>query len=718
METITGKIRKIIYQSDNNYIVALFRVSKTSKILKELNNKTITIAGVIVTPNLEANYELEGEYIIHPKYGNQFSVRNYTVVVPTTKDAVIEYLSSSLVKGCGKKTAMLIADTLGEDAINIIKNNPNELLKVPKMNESKMTKICNSIMANTNVDDLIVKLKEYGFSINEASKIIKTYGISINSILEDNIYLLTDIIDFNKIDKIFCLNNDFYDPRRQKACILECIKDLSIINGDTYSLYEEIEDHLKNYGLALDNNLLEELIVEKKIIKQREKYFLTTNYEIEEDIAVYLKRIFDNPITKISKLDKYIEDIEIKLNIKYNKEQKQAITNALNNRISIISGGPGTGKTTIINAIVRIYIAVNKLNPIDVYNNIALLAPTGRASKKMALSTRYSASTIHRFLKWNKESDTFAINERNPLNHKLVIVDEVSMIDSNLFCSLLKGLKGNIQLVLVGDAFQLPSVGAGLVLNDLISSNLFSFNPLEEIFRQSANSYIPYLAKEIKEEKISDNLYAKKDDYNFLEIKSSDISDVVNQICLMIKKKGLNDSDIQILAPMYKGINGIDNLNKMLRDIFNPLKSQKELKVGDITYREKDKVIQLVNNPDLNVFNGDMGYITKIDKDEIIIDFEGNFVTYHKTDMKDVMHAYAISIHKSQGSEFSHVILPIESHFKRMLYNKLLYTAVTRAKKSLVIIGEKEALSYSINNNYSNLRKTDLLTKLEYIFKK
>ncbi len=718
METITGKIRKIIFESDNNYIVALFRVSTSSKSLKELTNKVITITGVIVSPNEEANYELEGEYINHPKYGNQFSVKNYSVIVPTTKDAVIEYLASPLVKGCGKKTALKIAETLGDDAINIIKNDPSKLLQVPGMNESKMSKICNSIMANTNIDDLIVKLKEYGFSINEASKIIKTYGIAINSILNDNIYILSEIIDFNKVDKIFCLNNDFYDPRRQKACIIETLNDLSVINGDTYSLYEEIEDHLKNYGLALNNDLLEELIAEKKIVKKREKYFLTTNYEIENDIASYLKQIADNPIKKINKIDEYIKDIESELNIKYNNEQKLAITNALNNRISIISGGPGTGKTTIINAIVRIYIAINKLNPIDVYNTIALLAPTGRASKKMALSTRYNASTIHRFLKWNKDSDTFSINERNPLGHKLVIVDEVSMIDSNLFVSLLKGLKDNIQLVLVGDAFQLPSVGAGLVLNDLINSNLFSFNPLEEIFRQSANSYIPYLAKEIKEEKISDNLYAKKDDYNFLEADYSDICDLVHKICMMSKKKGLDDSDIQVLAPMYKGINGIDNLNKMLRDIFNPLKKQKEIKIGDITYREKDKVIQLVNNPDLNVFNGDMGYITKIDKEEITIDFEGNFVSYHKTDMKDIMHAYAISIHKSQGSEFRHVILPIESHYKRMLYNKLLYTAVSRAKKSLVVIGEKEALTYSINNNYSNLRKTDLLTKLEHIFKK
>ena len=718
MEKITGKIRKIIYQSDNDYIVALFRVSKTSKDLKSINDKTITVTGVLVNPNLEANYEFEGEYILHPKFGYQFSFNNYDIVIPTTKDAVIDYLSSSLVKGCGKKTAILIADTLGDDAINIIKNNPNELLKVPHMTDSKMTKICNSIMANTNIDDLIVKLKEYGFSISESSKIIKTYGISINNILEDNIYLLTEIIDFNKIDNIFCLNNDFYDERRQKACILESLNNLSITNGDSYSLYEELEDYLKNFGLSLNDNLLEELISEKKVVKEREKYFLKTNYDIEEDIAIYLKRITNHSLTKNTKLESHLKDIEELLNIKYNEEQKSAIINALNNKISIISGGPGTGKTTIINAIVRIYIAIHKLNPIDVYNTIALLAPTGRASKKMSLSTGYNASTIHRFLKWNKETDTFAINERNPHSHKLVIVDEVSMIDSNLFVSLLKGLQDNIQLVLVGDAFQLPSVGAGLILNDLISSQLFSFNPLQEIFRQSANSYIPYLAKEIKEGKISDNLYAKKDDYNYLETNSSNIKDMVKKICEMSIKKGLNDLDIQILAPIYKGINGIDNLNKILRDIFNPLKKQQEIKIGDITYREKDKLIQLVNNPDINVFNGDMGYITKITKDEITIDFDGNFVNYKKSDMKDVMHAYAISIHKSQGSEFSHVILPIDIRYKRMLYNKLLYTAVSRAKKSLVIIGEKQAVTYSINNNYSNLRKTDLLTKLEYIFKK
>ena len=718
MEKITGKIKKIIYQSDNDYIVALFRVTKTTDNLKEINNKTISITGVIVNPNFETNYCLEGEYVLNPKYGYQFSAANYTINTPTTKNAVIEYLTSSLVKGCGKKTAEDIANTLGDDAINIIKSNPERLKEVPKMTEKKLAKIYQSILANTTVDEVVIKLKELGFSINESSKIIKAYGLNVLKLIEEDIYILNDVIDFKKLDSIFCLNNDFYDERRHRACLLQTLLELSEIRGDTYSYYEEIEDYLKNFGLIIDDQVLESLIIDGKIIREENKYFLYTNYETEENIAIYLKEIANKPLVKNNQLDSYLEEIEFESGIKYNSDQKIAILNALNNRISIISGGPGTGKTTIINAIVRIYTKINRLNPIDTYNTIALLAPTGRASKKMALATGYNASTIHRILKWNKETDTFGINEYNPLHHKLVIVDEVSMIDSNLFCSLLKGLTNNIQLILVGDHNQLPSVGAGLILNDLINSKLFNYNPLEEIFRQSANSYIPYLAKEIKDNVISDDLYIKKDDYNFLETPFTDIKYYVRKICDIFISKGLTDKDIIILVPLYKGVNGIDNLNILLQEIFNPKQKQKEIKIGDVTYRENDKVIQLVNNPDLNVFNGDVGYITKIDNKEINIDFDGIKVTYKKGDMNDVRHAYAISIHKSQGSEFPHVIMPIESHYKRMLYNKLIYTGVSRAKKSLVIIGEKESLKYAIKNNYSNERKTNLLNKIEYIFKR
>ncbi|MDE5888531.1 MAG: AAA family ATPase, partial [Bacilli bacterium] len=285
--------------------------------------------------------------------------------------------------------------------------------------------------------------------------------------------------------------------------------------------------------------------------------------------------------------------------VKYNSDQKKAIKNALTNRISIITGGPGTGKTTIINSIVKLYIRIHNLNYKDVVNDIALLAPTGRAAKKMSDSTGLPAMTIHRFLKWNKEKNEFQINEYNKNYQKLVIVDETSMIDTYIFDSLLKGLTHNITLVLVGDSNQLPSVGPGLILNDLIESEKFTHTVLEQIYRQSDNSYIPILAKEIKEHDLSNEFTKQTDDYNFLHATGLSIKEMIRKICVMSREKGLTEEDIQVLAPMYRGENGIDNLNILLQDIFNPKsEDKKEAKVGDITYRVRDKVLQLVNDPD------------------------------------------------------------------------------------------------------------------------
>ena len=285
-----------------------------------------------------------------------------------------------------------------------------------------------------------------------------------------------------------------------------------------------------------------------------------------------------------------------------------------------------------------------------------------------------------------------------------------------MFDSLLKGINTNIQLILVGDTFQLPSVGAGLILNDLVSSNLFSYNPLGRIYRQSENSYIAYLAKEIKEHNLSENFMDKKDDYNFFLTDNKEITKMIREICKRSIEKGLKVDDIQILAPMYKGENGIDNLNLALQELFNPAKKGlKELYLSDITYREGDKVLQLVNNPDCNVYNGDIGYIVSIEtkfnprkKEIITIDFDGSYVEYSKEELYMIKHAYAITIHKSQGSEFPHVILPISKNYYKMLYNKLIYTGVSRAKKSLVIVGEKNSFLMAINNDYSSNRKTTL----------
>lgn len=727
MTYIKGKFRNTIYQNDNGFFVGIFRIKETDdEILSDLINKTITVTGSIIDINLEDTYTLYGEYTTHERFGNQYKFKNYEKVIPTTEESIVEFLSSSLIKGCGSKTAKKIVDVFKEDTINKIKESYTNLLLVPNITEKKALQIYNSVVASSNCDDTIVKLKQLGFSIPESIKIFNRYKEKTLDLIDVNIYLLKDLIPFSKLDNIFLKANNFDDEVRVKACILESMQNLSSSNGDTYYFKEEIIDVLKfNYKLILDNTyidqLLNDLIKNNYIILIDDKYYLKELYDMELDITYNLKSILSYGKKTIKNIEDKIESLEQILNVDYNIDQENAIKTALQNRVTIISGGPGTGKTTIINAICKLYIENYKLSPIDIITNIALLAPTGRASKKMSESTTLPASTIHRFLKWNKDTNSFGVNGYNKNHHKLIIVDEVSMIDTYLMDALLKGLDNNIQLVLVGDSFQLPSVGAGLILNDLIDSNKFSFCPLSKIYRQSNNSYIPLLAKEIKEHKITENYLSKKDDYNFLISDSKNIKNYIKQVVEKSIEKGLKDKDLQILAPMYKGENGIDNLNLLMQNLFNPKsEDKKEIEINHVIFREKDKVLQLVNNPDCNVFNGDIGYIVSIDtvynprKTEIItIDFDGNYVEYKKEDMNSIKHAYAITIHKSQGSEFSHVIIPISKNYNKMLYNKLIYTGVSRAKKSLVLIGEKEAFEMSIYNDYSTFRKTSLKTFLE-----
>lgn len=726
MEEIKGKIRQTIYKNENGFFVGTFRVKEAfSEFMQEFVNKTITISGTILDPNEEEMYLLSGEYARHERYGYQFKIMSYEKEKPTGKDAVIEFLASSLIKGCGEKTARKIVETLGESAIDLIKENKSNLFLIPEMTEKRADNIYVSILAHSSNDDLIIELKTLGFSIGDATKIIKKYKDKTSVYLHENLYHFKKIIDFNKLDYIYTQNFDSESDVRKKECILESMKRTSDTNGDVYYFEEEIYSNLKTYfKLILEQEefhfLLEALFKEGFIMIEQERYYLKENYIMEHDIAKNLSKIINLPKKELKNFEDSINALETCIGVSYNLEQKNAIKNALENRVSIISGGPGTGKTTIINAITRLYIEMNSLSPIDVVTNIALLAPTGRASKKLAETTHIPAMTIHRYLKWNKDTNDFGINEYNKNNHTLVIVDETSMLDTFLFDSLLKGIGSNIQLILVGDTFQLPSVGAGLILNDLVDSCLFSYNPLERIYRQSENSYIADLAREIKDHTLSDTFTEKKDDYNFLMTDSKEITKMIKEICKRSIEKGLKTDDMQVLAPMYKGENGIDNLNLALQELFNPPKEElKELKLGDITYREGDKVLQLANNPDCNVYNGDIGYIKSIElkcnqrkKEIVTIDFDGNYVEYAKEDLYMIKHAYAITIHKSQGSEFSHVILPISKNYYKMLYNKLIYTGVSRAKKSLVIVGEKNAFIMALNNDYSSNRKTTLKSVL------
>lgn len=726
MDYIKGKIRQTIYKNENGFFVGTFRVKETNKEdMQEFINKTITISGTILDPNEEEMYLLYGDYTRHERYGYQYKINNYEKEKPTDADAVVEFLASSLIKGCGEKTAKKIVDTLGEKAVDLIKENKSNLFLVPDMTEKRASDIYTSILAHSENDDMIIELKQFGFSIGDATRIIKKYKDKTLIFLHENLYHFKKIIDFNKLDFIYTKNFEATTPTRKKECILETMKRMSDTTGDIYYFKEEIYTGLKSYfKLILESeefdNLLGKLFKENFIVVDEEKYYLKENYMMEHDIAKNLSKIVNLPKKNLENFEEAIATLEKNIGVTYNLDQKNAIKNALENRISIISGGPGTGKTTIINAITRLYIEMNKLSPIDVFSNIALIAPTGRASKKLAESTHLPAMTIHRYLKWNKDTNEFSINEYNKNNHHLIIVDETSMIDTFLFDSLLKGINSNIQLVLVGDTFQLPSVGAGLILNDLVDSGLFSYNPLERIYRQSENSYIADLAREIKEHNLSDTFLEKKDDYNFFLTDSKEITKMVKEICKLSIKKGLKVDDVQVLAPMYKGENGIDNLNLALQELFNPESNEKkELKLGDVLFREGDKVLQLVNNPDCNVYNGDIGYILSIEtkyaprkKEVITIDFDGSYVEYSKEDLYMIKHAYAITIHKSQGSEFPHVILPVSKNYYKMLYNKLIYTGVSRAKKSLVIVGEKNAFLMAMNNDYSSNRKTTLKSVL------
>jgi len=588
---------------------------------------------------------------------------------------------------------------------------------IPRLSENKKKSIYNSILKYYESNETIIKLKEYGFSIKDSMKLINVYGKGILNIVNNNIYSLIDDIDFKTLDKIYLSIYKENTNLRILACIIETMKRITFNTGDTYSYKNEIIDALYNeFNIKIDNNdYFVMLSNENKIVIKEDKYYLKEYFDAENSIVSKLKTI-NKKDSSDKDIDKYISKLERELEITYNDEQKEAIKSIVYNNIVIITGGPGTGKTTIINGILNLYKNINKLNNLGLASKVALIAPTGRASKRMSETTKFGASTIHRYLKWNKENNTFGINEFNKTKEELIIVDEVSMIDTILFDSLLKGIRKDVKLILVGDESQLPSVSPGNILYDLIESKKFKHIKLNNIYRQSNNSYIPILANEIKTKTLT-NFLEKKDDYNFIECNLREIRNIICDISKRCLDKGLNENNLQILAPMYKGEIGIDNLNINLQSIFNPnADTKKEIVIGNVIYRVGDKVLNLVNDVDKGIYNGDIGYIFDIDinsKSEfLLVDFDDNIVSFKRDELSSIRHAYAISIHKAQGSEFDHVIMPISKTYNKMLYNKLIYTGVSRAKKSLIIVGNKEAFITSVNNEYSNIRKTGLLEML------
>ena len=730
---IKGNFRRSIFQSDKGYVIGIFKVRETNdEVLEEYVNHTITFTGYFHELNEDDTYVLYGEAVNHPRYGFQFQTSRYERLKPTGKDAVTTFLSSDLFPGVGEKLARQIAEVLGDEAIDRILEDESCLYLVPKLSENKIKKIVSILKKYEESHKIIAELIDLNFSMREALSIYNEYKSNTQKIIDNNIYQIVynlPDISFLKVDKAGeALGFDLADSRRVKAAILYIMKKIIYQNGDSFLSKELIINNVNSFlKIDYDNYdvLFKELEEADYIVIDGDDYYLEEIWKAEANITERIYNLANRPVQKHKNLNSLLTELEKINNITYNGEQKEAIIKALESNILIITGGPGTGKTTIIKAITELYQHLNKLNYDEFTERLALLAPTGRASKRMSESTFLPASTIHRFLKWNKDGGEFMVNEFNKSDVELVIIDEVSMIDVNLFDSLLKGLKSNIKLILVGDYDQLPSVGPGNLLKDLICSEMIETVHLNHLYRQGEDSYIISLAYEIKDGNLSENYLNTYNDYTFLKCSANHIKSNLMRLCEKVIEKGYDYKRLQILAPMYKGENGIDALNSELQNIFNPPSSEKrEIKSGNIIFRENDKILQLVNMPDENVFNGDIGVIKYIKygntsnskKDEIYVDFDGNLVKYTPKDFVKIKHGFIISIHKSQGSEFEMVIMPMAHSYKRMLYKKLVYTGVTRAKKKLILIGEPEAFVYSVQNNHEYVRNSKLIQKIRYRF--
>ena len=696
MSNIVGSVTRTIFKSDNDYYVLVFKV-KENDVNKEYNGKFINVTGYFYDIDENIDLSLTGEFGKHSRYGEQFNVSSYQKVIPEDKNSIVAFFSSGLFKGIGEAKALKIYEQLGDEAIDLIKKDKNVLREVKSLSEKNILTISKKIQELDNSTDTLLSLTELGFNSNDATMIYKNYKEKTIEVINNDIYTLfydLEKISFQKIDRI-ALKNKFSknDERRIRAGIVNTMRILGSEKGDTYFFEEEIYKYLKiiiNYETTYDDFLenLNILVNNLRIVKIDLKYQLMEYFEADSNIVKRLTYLNNKEDITYKKdyLDRKISEFEKTSNIIYDENQKEAIKKAFIKNFLIITGGPGTGKTTIIKSIVSMYRDIFNLK-YDLDDEVVLLAPTGRASKRIMEATTYKASTIHRFLKWNKDTNKFQVNEYNKSNAKLVIID-----DSN----------------------QLPSVLPGEVLKDLIDSEVFSLVKLKNLYRQSDDSSIINLAYDVNNGEVNYDLFNQNQDLVFYKADS----DTLREKLILIAKdyKNVDYHDFQIMAPMYKTLNGINNLNQILQEVFNPKSSKKEeIEIYDVIYRVGDKVLQLMNMPDDNVYNGDIGIIIKIDtiKKEVTIDYDGNIVTFTKATFGNFTLGYVISIHKSQGSEFKTVLIPILKEYGRMLYRKLVYTGITRSKQRLILIGEAEAFQKGVLNNNNNERKTDLCEKIK-----
>nr|WP_282564699.1 ATP-dependent RecD-like DNA helicase [Liquorilactobacillus sicerae] len=744
---MSGKIQAIFFEnSDNFYKVLQVKLLEADFTWPE---EEIVVTGNFANLNEGEKYRFFGHLFDHPRYGKQFQADNYQTELPTQADEIINYLAGENFPGIGQKTAERIVKVFGTATLTKLQKDPANLSQLGLSKKQRRTLIDN--LTNTgDQQQAVIELNRFGFGSQLTAKIYEHFQKATLEVLHHQPYRLAfeiNGIGFKRADRIAEQQQIAADdPQRLQAALYQSVYDLCHNTGNTYTsapavMQQAMDLLLKSRRVALSEKQVADQLVtlaaDGKIVVEKRQIYLRHYYEAEwkiaEQIKTLLQRSIKLPEKKAQAIDELLAEIALQLKITYGADQLKAIKTALKNRLLLITGGPGTGKTTIINGIVALFAAVHELSldPNDYQADefpIILAAPTGRAAKKMSETTGLPAVTIHRLLGLNGSDDqgNYQANEDLTLTGQLLIVDEMSMVDTSLFERLLAAVPSGMQLILVGDQDQLPSVGPGQVFADLLACDKLPQIRLEKIYRQKQTSTIISLAHAIKQGNLPADFTRNQLDRSFIACSESQVESAISQIFLHAQKKNFDLNDVQVLAPMYRGQAGIDHLNEVLQNLVNPKEGTKtkELEANQQHFRIGDKVLHLVNSPEDNVFNGDIGRITGINlakdipekQDQLIIDFDGNEVTYSKKDFAKIKLAYCVSIHKAQGSEFKLVILPLVNTFHRMLNRNLLYTAVTRAKKLLILLGQKAAFQTAVDHVSVN-RKTSLLERLNQALK-
>lgn len=737
---LTGQLTEIIYQNEvNSYLIGIL----------ETEEDTITIVGYM--PFLvEGDYiKVIGNFVTHKEYGIQFKVETFEKIMPKTLESLEKYLSNGTIKGIGPATAKKIVKLFGEDTINVFKFEPEKLTQIKGITKEKAIEMAQCFVENWELWQIVGFLDNFGISPANAKNIYKKLGPQTIDEIEENPYILIDLVkgvDFTKLDK-YALENgfDINNYKRIKCGIKYSLLKITY-NGHCCTLEENLIKYVKDLlkveyddieHCLIDLNVKEEIVIEKR--EEENWVYSKELYEAEANIASKLIVLESaKNIKKISGFNEELEKIEKVGNIKLSSKQKEAIQAVNSNNVVIITGGPGTGKTTIIKNVIEIYKTHGK--------KVVLCAPTGRAAKRMTEMTGEESKTLHRLLeigKIEKENEFTIMNyEVAPIDADVIIVDEASMVDIYLMNYLLNGIYQGTKLILVGDTDQLPSVGPGSVLKDIINSERIKTIFLDEIFRQAAQSKIIVNSHRVNDgEYFLDKEDQKdlKDDFFYIKEKSQEA--MLTQLISLCKGRLENFGNynffenIQILSPTKKGILGTKELNKRLQEELNPSDDKKnEKKVGDIIFREGDRVMQVKNNYDIywekgntlslnyetgtGIFNGEIGKIVKIDfinkQIKILFDDEKE-AWYAFSDMDQIEHAYAITVHKAQGSEFDVVIVVVTQSSAMLLTRNLLYTGLTRAKKLLILIGNDNVVKFMIQNADTKVRNTGLEYKLKMI---